>query len=101
MGDVDDFGRQFCFVVFAAGKRGARPLFKWERQRHSVVVTGFAEFRQNKSRNIDGTLGLVGPVEQLPCALAQSFAVAIDGPDKRVRIRDSERRGLRVHGTIC
>jgi hypothetical protein len=44
-------------------------------------VTGFAELRQNESWNIDGTLGLVGALEQVPCALAQSLAVAIDGPD--------------------
>ena len=60
-------------------------------------MAGFAELRQNESRDINGTFAVVGVFEQLASLLAQSLAVAIDGPDERVRIRDGERRCLWIH----
>src|SRR5665213_631252 len=44
LGDVDDFSRQFRFVILSAGKRGTCPFFERQHQGHTTPVTGFAEF---------------------------------------------------------
>jgi hypothetical protein len=98
LGNVDNFGGQFRFVVLAAAKRQPRPFFKWQRQRDTFPVAGFAEFHQNESGDINGALAVVSVFELLTSELAQSLTVAIDGPNERVSIGDSQRWYLGIHG---
>ena len=98
LGNVDDFGGQFRFVVLATGKRQPRPFFKCQRQRDAFPVAGFAELHQNDGGDINRTPPDVSVFELPSSVLSQSLTVAIDCPYERVGIGDGQRWYLRIHG---
>jgi hypothetical protein len=53
LGDTDNLGRQWRFVILATDEGKTRSLLKRKAQRHMTLAAGFSQLNESEGRDVD------------------------------------------------